>query len=63
VNKPLFGGSNGSSEKRINNIENANTLWNIPLSSFFNHLIVKQKNEIIGSKRVLVEKEYVFIVA
>jgi hypothetical protein len=45
MNKPLFGGSNGSSEKRINNIENASRLWNITLSSFFNHLMVKQKTK------------------
>jgi hypothetical protein len=45
VNKLLFGGSNGSGEKRINNIENASRLWNIPLSSFFNHLMVKKRNK------------------
>jgi hypothetical protein len=45
VNKPLIGGSNGSSEKIINNIENASRLWNMPLSLFFNHLMVKQKTK------------------
>jgi hypothetical protein len=45
VNKLFFGGRNGSSEKRINNIENASRLWNIPLPSFFNQLMVKQKTK------------------
>jgi hypothetical protein len=45
VNKPLIGGRNGSSEKIINNIENTSRLWKMPLSSFFNHLMEKQKTK------------------